>query len=173
MLYQDSQVIVGQNLSKVQAKSRPVSITVQPKSFSLLEDKAAFQVPRRASIPFQSAKQNFNRQWYAENKNLVTMYFVTLFGGIAFVTALLLWLGLAFFIWLTTSIQKYKESLNLVLNAMGGGAVLACLVGFVHFEFGSLLVILSFWTVIMISIMFWQTRLNDGYVATGRMQTYD
>lgn len=178
VLYQDSQVIVGQNLSKVQAKSRPVSITVQPKSFSLLEDKAAFQVPRRASIPFQSAKQYFNRQWYAENKNLVTMYFVTLFGGIAFVTALLLWLGLAFFIWLTrfnrsTSIQKYKESLNLVLNAMGGGAVLACLVGFVHFEFGSLLVILSFWTVIMISIMFWQTRLNDGYVATGRMQTYD
>ncbi|ERL63976.1 hypothetical protein [Schleiferilactobacillus shenzhenensis] len=178
VLYQDKQTIVGRNLTKKEIKSRAVSVSVAPKSFALQEDQAAFKVPLRASIRYQSAKQYLNEQWYAENKSLVTMYFVTLFGGITFVTALLLWLGIAFFMWLTrfnryTSIHKYKESLNLVLNAMGGGAVLACLVGLVHFAFGLQLVILSLWTVIMISLMFWQTRLNDGYVATGRMQTYD
>ncbi|MCI2171620.1 hypothetical protein [Schleiferilactobacillus perolens] len=178
VLYRDRQVIIGQNLSETQAKSRPVSITVQPKYFALLEDKAAFRVPRRTSIPYRSVTQYLNRQWYAQNKSLVTMYFVTLFGGISFVVMLLLWLGLAFLLWLSrfnhaSSVRRFKESANLVLNTMGGGAVVACLVGLVHFQFGFSLVILVLWTIIMISIMFWQTRLNDGYVATGRMQTYD
>ncbi|MCA9765969.1 MAG: DUF1189 family protein [Carnobacterium sp.] len=107
-----------------------------------------------------------SRQWFFQNRVYVIGSLLLLVFSILFVSTSLIVLGSAVFLYLTrknsfSSIKTYKESVNLILNALGIPSLLALISGFIQFDVVVMLTIQSIGLALMILAVFYTTRFND------------
>ncbi|WP_414838493.1 DUF1189 domain-containing protein [Carnobacterium sp. TMP28] len=107
-----------------------------------------------------------SRQWFFQNRVYVIGSLLLLVFSILFVSTSLIVLGSAVFLYLTrknsfSSIKTYKESVNLILNALGIPSLLALISGFIQFDVVVMLTIQSVGLALMILAVFYTTRFND------------
>lgn len=115
-----------------------------------------------------------NKEW--NNQNSVYRYFsmIILVSLLVVVTVLFLVFGASFFIWLTkknqiSTIKTYKESVNVVLNAMFIPTLLATIVGFISYDITVMLMIQSLGLGLVMLLIFVKTKFNDGYALDGKL----
>ncbi|SEL11355.1 Maltodextrin utilization protein YvdJ [Carnobacterium iners] len=111
-------------------------------------------------------KAAISRQWFFQNRVYVIGSLLLLVFSILFVSTILIVLGSAVFLYLTrknsfSSIKTYKESVNLILNALGIPSLLVLISGFIQFDVVVMLTIQSIGLALMILAVFYTTRFND------------
>ena len=111
-------------------------------------------------------KEAVSRQWFFQNRVYVIGSLLLLVFSILFVSTILIVLGSAVFLYLTkknsfSSIKTYKESVNLILNALGIPTLLALISSFIQFDIVVMLTIQSIGLALMILMVFYTTRFND------------
>ena len=111
-------------------------------------------------------KEAVSRQWFFQNRLYVIGSLLLLVFSILFVSTILIVLGSAVFLYLTkknsfSSIKTYKESVNLILNALGIPTLLALISSFIQFDIVVMLTIQSIGLALMILMVFYITRFND------------
>lgn len=111
-------------------------------------------------------KEALSRQWFIKNKAYTVATLMSLVFSITLVSTLFLTFGSAIFLYLTkkskfSSIDTYKESVNLLTNCIGLPSLIALLIGLIQFDIIIMLMIQSVGLVIMLLFVFYQTRFND------------
>lgn len=114
----------------------------------------------------EDMKETISRQWFFQNRIYVIGSLLLLVFSILFVSTLVIVLGSAVFLYLTkknsfSSIKTYKESVNLILNALGIPSLLALLSSFIQFDIVVMLTIQSVGLALMVLLVFYATRFND------------
>ena len=111
-------------------------------------------------------KEALSRQWFIKNKGYTVATLMFLVFTITLVSTLFLTFGSAIFLYLTrksqfSSINSYKESVNLLTNCIGLPSLIALLIGSIQFDIVIMLMIQSVGLVIMLLFVFYKTRFND------------
>jgi len=111
-------------------------------------------------------KEALSHQWFIKNKGYTVATLMFLVFSITLVSTLFLTFGSAIFLYLTrksqfSSINSYKESVNLLTNCIGLPSLIALLIGLIQFDIVIMLMIQSVGLVIMLLFVFYQTRFND------------
>lgn len=114
----------------------------------------------------EEVKMELSQQWFIQNQIYIMATFSFLVSMLMLVSTVLIVLGSALFIYLTkknaaSSIETYKESINLILLALGLPTLASMLIGLVIFDIGTMIMIQSFGLVFMILAVFCTTRFSD------------
>lgn len=114
----------------------------------------------------EDMKEAVSRQWFFQNRVYVIGSLLLLIFSILFFSTILIVLGSAVFLYLTkknsfSSIKTYKESVNLILNALGMPSLLALISSSIQFDIVVMLTIQSIGLALMILTVFYTTRFND------------
>lgn len=111
-------------------------------------------------------KDVLSRQWFIKNKGYTIATLMFLVFTITLISTFFLTFGSAIFLYLTrksqfSSINTYKESVNLLINCIGLPSFIGLLIGLIQFDIIILLMIQSVGLVIMLLFVFYQTKFND------------
>ena len=111
-----------------------------------------------------------NRQWFQYNRVFIVATYSFMITGMLLMMNLLLIFGAAFFIRLAgrsamIEINTYKESVNLILNAMGIPVLLAFLLGLVMPDISMIMSVQTFGLVVMLVLIYFRTQFSEDYVA--------
>lgn len=111
-----------------------------------------------------------NRQWFQYNRVFIVATYSFMITGMLLMMNLLLVFGAAFFIRLAgrsamIEINTYKESVNLILNAMGIPILLAFLLGLVMPDISMIMSVQTFGLVVMLVLIYFRTQFSEDYVA--------
>ena len=111
-----------------------------------------------------------NRQWLQYNRVFIVATYSFMITGMLLMMNLLLVFGAAFFIRLAgrsamIEINTYKESVNLILNAMGIPVLLAFLLGLVMPDISMIMSVQTFGLVVMLVLIYFRTQFSEDYVA--------
>ena len=111
-----------------------------------------------------------NRQWFQYNRVFIVATYSFMITGMLLMMNLLLVFGAAFFIRLAgrsamIEINTYKESVNLILNAMGIPILLAFLLGLVMPDISMIMSVQTFGLVAMLVLIYFRTQFSEDYVA--------
>lgn len=111
-------------------------------------------------------KEALSRQWFIKNKGYTIATMMFLVFTITLASTLFLTFGSAIFLYLTrksqfSSINSYKESVNLLTNCIGLPSLIALVIGLIQFDIVIMLMTQSVGLVIMLLFVFYQTRFND------------
>lgn len=164
---------VGFNLTKEEMAKLSSGISFNQTGMSL-KDKSgyAFDVAYSKSFSLANSqtldefKNSISQEWLIQNKGFVALTLIMMSAGMIFMSELMLVIGGAFFIWVTrfneaSSIKTFRESVTLILNAMGLSSVLAMVVGLIKFDMTIVLSIQSLGLVVMLLAVFVKTRFNE------------
>ncbi|MBO0438496.1 hypothetical protein [Vagococcus fluvialis] len=122
----------------------------------------------------ESFKTWLTKEWNYQNTPYRIMSMTLLVSILVFSSTLFLVFGAAFFIWLTkknhlSSIKSFKESVNLVLNALFLSHLIAMITGLIYYDITLILTIQSFGLAIQLLIIFAKTKFNDGLAKEGKI----
>lgn len=111
-----------------------------------------------------------NRQWFQYNRVFIVATYSFMITGMILLMNFLLVFGAAFFIRLAgrsamIEIDTYKESVNLILNAMGIPVLLAFLLGIVMPDISMIMSVQTFGLVLMLVLIYFRTQFSEDYVA--------
>ena len=111
-----------------------------------------------------------NRQWFQYNRVFIVATYSFMITGMILLMNFLLVFGSAFFIRLAgrsamIEIDTYKESVNLILNAMGIPVLLAFLLGLVMPDISMIMSVQTFGLVVMLVLIYFRTQFSEDYVA--------
>ena len=111
-----------------------------------------------------------NLQWFQYNRGFIVATYSFMITGMLLMMNLLLVFGAAFFIRLAgrsamIEINTYKESVNLILNAMGIPVLLAFLLGLVMPDISMIMSVQTFGLVVMLVLIYFRTQFSEDYVA--------
>ena len=111
-----------------------------------------------------------NLQWFQYNRVFIVATYSFMITGMLLMMNLLLVFGAAFFIRLAgrsamIEINTYKESVNLILNAMGIPVLLAFLLGLVMPDISMIMSVQTFGLVVMLVLIYFRTQFSEDYVA--------
>lgn len=164
---------VGFNLTKKEMDNLSSGISFNQTGMSL-KDKSGYTFDVAYSKSFSLAtsqtldefKNSISQEWLTQNKGFVALTLIMMSAGMIFMSELMLVIGGAFFIWVTrfneaSSIKTFRESVTLILNAMGLSSVLAMVVGLIKFDMTIVLSIQSLGLVVMLLAVFVKTRFNE------------
>ncbi|MFS0674123.1 hypothetical protein [Ornithinibacillus sp. 179-J 7C1 HS] len=109
------------------------------------------------------------RQWFIQNKSFIVGSLLFSLFILLFVSTFVITLGSSLFVLLTkkgqvSTIQTYKESLNLVVNSFGVPTLIAMLLGFIQFNIITMIMVQTFGFIMMLLIVFMKTRFSDDYM---------
>lgn len=154
-LKETNALVFTKNRFYLKNKEVPVSNVQYTKDFDLSSANSVKEI-----------KAELSRQWFIQNRGYVMGSLMFLVFSILFVSTIFIVFGSAFFLYLTrknsfSSIKTYKESMNLVLNALGLPTLVALISAFVQFDIVVMLTIQSLGIVLMILMVFYQTKFND------------
>lgn len=118
--------------------------------------------------------EQLNTIWNQQTTSYRILATVSLIGLLLVVSTLILILGSSFFIWLTrknqfSTIRTFKESLNIVVNALFIPTVVAVLSGFILYDLTLMLTIQALGLAVVVMLIFIKTKFNDGMAKTGKM----
>lgn len=151
----ENALIFSKNELYLKNKGVPVSNIPYTKDFNPSQIKSV-----------EDMKEAVSRQWFFQNRVYVIGSLLLLVFSILFFSTILIVLGSAVFLYLTkknsfSSIKTYKESVNLILNALGMPSLLALISSFIQFDIVVMLTIQSIGLALMILTVFYTTRFND------------
>lgn len=109
------------------------------------------------------------RQWFIQNKSFIVGSLLFSLFILLFVSTVVITLGSSLFVLLTkkgqvSTIQTYKESLNLVVNSFGVPTLIAMLLGFIQFNIITMIMVQTFGFIMMLLLVFMKTRFSDDYM---------
>lgn len=172
VIYQTKNQLIGINLTKAQMQKANSAINLQGKQFVLQEQKrqfiSSYQMNNNVS-PQKNITKFLENSWYQSNRGTIVMLMMVSIGLIVVGSNLLLILGAAFFVSLMkrnpkTSVNSFKESLNMTLNASFYGAIAAMIVGLAKFDFTLMFTISSVFLALAILAIYWKTRFSDQFI---------
>ena len=113
-----------------------------------------------------SLKEVLNRNWYQQNRMVISLGLVMGAGLMLTFNFLLLIVGASFFLYLTRksrlfSFRTAKECVNFVLNCLGLPSILACLVGLIGQPLPNMLLVQNILFVLILVLIFYQTHYRD------------
>lgn len=148
----------------------------------IMKDKNGLKFNLRYTIDWNSSEWDsvesfktwLTKEWNYQNTPYRIMSMTLLVSILVFSSTLFLVFGAAFFIWLTkknhlSSIRSFKESINLVLNAMFLSHLIAMVAGLIYYDITLILTIQSFGLAIQLLIIFAKTKFNDGLAKEGKI----
>ncbi|APZ49192.1 hypothetical protein BW721_05590 [Jeotgalibaca sp. PTS2502] len=111
-----------------------------------------------------------NRQWFQYNRVFIVATYSFMITGMILLMNFLLVFGSAFFIRLAgrsamIEIDTYKESVNLILNAMGIPVLLAFLLGIVMPDISMIMSVQTFGLVLILVLIYFRTQFSEDYIA--------
>lgn len=133
------------------------------------------EVPYTADVDWSSlttpdeVREEISQQWYYANQTYIVATFSFIIAAILLVMNLFLIFGAAFFIFLASrsayiEIDSYKESVNLILNAMGLPMLVAMVLGLILPDITTMMSAQTFGLVIIIVMIYYKTRFSEAYV---------
>ncbi|RDW16963.1 DUF1189 domain-containing protein [Oceanobacillus arenosus] len=111
-------------------------------------------------------KTAISQQWFIQNKGFIVGSLILAVFSLSLASIVFIVLGSSIFIYFTrkgqfSSIKTFKESVNLIVNAMGLASVISMVIGLIRYDMITMLMIQSFGAVLMILAVFYKTRFND------------
>jgi maltodextrin utilization protein YvdJ len=112
-------------------------------------------------------QEALSQQWLDQNRILVVLIFSTVISIIFLAMNLFLVAIAALMFYMTkgspvTSIETYKESINLILNALSVPTFLAMVYGLYNFDVSLMASLQMIGLVTMLLLVMWKTRFRDG-----------
>lgn len=107
-----------------------------------------------------------SEQWFAQNQVFIVAFFTLLLSFLQFVMLVLTIFGSALFFYATknspvTSIKTYKESVNLLINAISLPTILAMLFGLISFNVITMQMIQIVGLIAMLMVIYFKIQFND------------
>lgn len=114
----------------------------------------------------ESVVTELSRQWLNQNRVLIVLFFSLLIAIILFFMLVFLVFGSALLLYFTrkgklTTIETYKESVNLILNSLGVPTLAALAFGLIHFDLYLMVTIQTMGLVIYLFVIWYKTKFND------------
>lgn len=111
-----------------------------------------------------------NQAWQEQTAGYRRVMGILLNGFVLFLNLIMLVFIASLFLWMTkkshiSSIETYKESVNLTLNALFLGTLVAVIFSFFSFNVMTMVAIQSFGLILAYLLIFLKTKLNDQYVS--------
>lgn len=108
-------------------------------------------------------------QWYYANQTYIVATYSFMIAAILLVMNVFLIFGAAFFIFLASrsgyfEIDSYRESVNLILNAIGLPVMASMLFGLWIPDITTMMSIQTFGLVIIIVMLYFKTRFQEGFI---------
>lgn len=159
--------IIGINLSKDQLASRSAAVNIKNDTFTFKEDKLSFVSKYQSSYDPKKSMENFlQNSWYLENRGYIATMMLMMLAMIIVIINLFVILGTSFLLYLShrssiSDIKTFKESVNLTLNAIGLGMILAMLCSLISFNVMILIFMPTLFMVLMIAFIYMRTRFLD------------
>ncbi|MHC5228597.1 maltodextrose utilization protein MalA [Enterococcus sp. LJL99] len=179
ILSENGAMISGVDLSSNVIKNKRLSMVFYPEKWEIIDSTKEKPVTFTMGYSTQfdpklvTDKESFNtfinEQFYLSNQASILLSISFTVGFFLFAMNLLLVLGAAFFLWLTrksrfSTIHSFKESLNMVINSLGSGSIVAFLVGLVYFDIIVMVGIQSLFLVVMLMFSYVKTRFKGQLV---------
>lgn len=170
------ELLIGIDLSKAQQSQRNAFINFEKNNWTIQQKESGttrtYQMNYSSSFDPTSvtSPQEFQlfleQAFYDSNRPTIIFSYSLSFGIILFIMTALILFGAAFFLWMTrksrfSSIHTFKESANLMLNVIGGGAIISAVIGLIHFDFVLMLGIQSTVAVLLLLWIFAKTGFKD------------
>lgn len=151
----DDVLIFEQNQFLINEVDAPSTTVLYTKDFSLEGLEQADEVENELS-----------RQWFNQNRVLIVLIFSLMISVFLFMMTILIVAGSALLLYFTrktdiTSITKYKESVNLILNVLSLPTIAAMIVGLFYFDVTILVTVQYLGLVIMLFVIYYKTQFND------------
>lgn len=126
-----------------------------------------FSIERITTV--DNLKDELSRQWFIQNKGFIVGSLLVSIFILLLVSIVVISLGSSIFVYLTkkgqlSTIQTYKESVNLVVNAMGLPTLIAMVIGLIQFNIITMIMIQSFGFIILLLLVFSKTRFSDDVI---------
>lgn len=179
ILSENGAMISGVDLSSNVTKNKRLSMVFYPEKWEIIDSTKEKPVIFTMNYSTQfnpkqvTDKESFNtfinEQFYLSNQASILLSISFTVGFFLFAMNLLLVLGASFFLWLTrksrfSTIHSFKESLNMVINSLGSGSIVAFLVGLVYFDIIVMVGIQSLFLVVMLMFSYVKTRFKGQLV---------
>lgn len=106
-----------------------------------------------------------SEQWFIQNQVFIVAFFTLIISLIQFVMLILTVFGSALFLYFTknspiTSIETYKESVNLLINAISLPTIIATLFGLISFNVITMQMIQVVGLIGMLMVIYFKTQFN-------------
>src|SRR5699024_3413801 len=117
----------------------------------------------------ESVRSEKGRQWYYMNRVFFVATYTFMIAGMLLLMNVLLVLGASFLMILACKysemeLDSCKESVNLILNAMGLPVLASLLIGLFLPEITSMMSIQSMGLVVMIILLYFKTRFSEAFI---------
>ncbi|MEY8371672.1 DUF1189 family protein [Aerococcaceae bacterium 50-4] len=147
LIFQENQFILAE-------EGAPTATVLYTKDFDLTgQDKAGIQ-------------ESLSQQWLDQNRVLVILIFSSVI-SLIFLAMNLFLVGIAALMFYmtkgspVTSIESYKESINLILNALSLPTFIAMVYGLYNFDVSLMASLQTIGLVTMLLLVMWKTRFRD------------
>lgn len=117
----------------------------------------------------EEVQDEINRQWYQYNRVFIVATYSFMITGILLIMNIFLIFGAAFFMALAgrsalIDISSYKESVNLILNAMGLPVLAALAFGLFIPDISMIMSLQTFGLVIILVLIYYKTQFSERFV---------
>lgn len=117
----------------------------------------------------ESVQTEIGRQWYYMNRMFIVATYSFMVAGMLLLMNVLLILGTAFFMFLAgkyseMEIDSFKESVNMIVNAMGLPVFASLVLGLFLPEITTMMSVQSMGLVVMIVLLYFKTRFSEAYI---------
>lgn len=151
-LEKEQAFVLQQNEIIIKDREKPVEKVYYPKEFSFEHIDT-----------IEDVKKVISNLWFMQNKVYIigTLLFVSF--TILLSSLLLIVTGCALFLYIskrTTSIQNFKEAMNLILNCLAIPTVLAMVVGLFHFNIMTMMIIQMIGFLILLVYVFFNMQIH-------------
>lgn len=135
-------------------------------------ENPAFTVPYPKTFSFQDVTTRAEFQqllfdaWFIQNKTYIVFSLTLITGTISFISMLFIVLGSALILYFTkmsklSSIQTFKESINLILNCISLATIVATVIGIIHFNVIVMMMLQTIGLIFMLLAVYYKTQLKD------------
>ncbi|MGP6146603.1 hypothetical protein [Jeotgalibaca sp. A122] len=117
----------------------------------------------------ESVRSQMSRQWYYMNRVFIVATYSFMIAGMLLLMNVLLIVGAAFFMYLAgknsiMELDTFKESINVILNAVGLPVLASLVVGLFLPEITTMMSVQSMGLVLMIVLLYFKTRFSEQYI---------
>lgn len=170
VLKQDKSGLTGVNLSEKQIANEKNAVVLNNNFFIFKEKGNVSKIYYSENFdPQGSLKKQLNQEWYRRNKAAISFAMLQSIGSLFLLTNLVFVFGGGFILWLghkspLITIDSYREAVNLMTNILGPVSLLVTIIGFFKFDVSLLLTIQMLGAVLLLLVIYAQTRFNDANV---------
>lgn len=117
----------------------------------------------------ESVRTEISRQWYYMNRVFIVTTYSFMIAGMLLLMNVLLVIGAAFFMYLAgknsnMEIDSFKESVNLIVNAVGLPVLLSLVIGLILPEITTMMSVQSMGLVLTIVLLYFKTRFSEAFI---------